>query len=183
MKKYFILYKPFLLFLGKFFLSYFILTLVYQGFLGGFGGGKIDSVTYLVAKNTGQLLELFDADAAIVKNKSDSYIMLFYNQKYVARMIEGCNAVSVIILFVSFVVSFSGKLKHTLLFNFGGSLIIYMLNVARIAALCVLMYLFPKQEPMLHGVFFPLFIYGVVFVLWVIWVRKFSLYAKNTADT
>jgi hypothetical protein len=30
----------------------------------------------------------------------------------------------------------------------------------------------------LHGVLFPLFIYGVVFILWVIWVSKFSLYAK-----
>jgi exosortase family protein XrtF len=106
-----------------------------------------------------------------------------YNQQYVAKMIEGCNAISIIILFISFVVSFSGRIKSTVFFILGGSLIIYILNVARIAILCVLIYLFPKQQTLLHGVFFPLFIYGVVFILWVIWVNKFSLYAKNTTDS
>jgi exosortase/archaeosortase family protein len=58
----------------------------------------------------------------------------------------------------------------------------YVLNVMRIAMLSVLMYHFPGQVSFLHGVLFPLFIYGVVFILWVIWVSKFSLYA-NTAVT
>jgi exosortase family protein XrtF len=159
------------------------MAIIYQGFLGFFGGDKIDSITELVAKNTKQLLILFNADADIVKNDSEPYIRLIYNQYYIARMIEGCNGVSVIILFISFVVSFSGKIKPTLFFILGGSLIIYILNVARIASLCVLLYLFPKEEQLLHGVFFPLFIYGIVFILWVIWVNKFSLYAKNTADS
>jgi exosortase family protein XrtF len=182
LKKYFIQYTPFLLFLAKFFVTYIVLTFIYQGFLRSFDEDKIDSITELVAENTKQLLTLFNTDADIVKNNSESYIRLIYDQHYVARMIEGCNGISVIILFISFVVSFSGKLKPTLFFILGGSLIIYALNVARIAALSVLLYFFPKQGPLLHGVFFPLFIYGVVFILWVIWVNKFSLYAKNTAN-
>lgn len=183
MKKYFIQYKPFLLFLSKFFLTYIMLAFVYQGFLGSFGEDNIDSITELVAENTKQLLTLFDADSDIIKNDSEPYIRLVYKQEYVARMIEGCNAVSIIILFISFVVSFSVRIKPTVLFIVVGSLIIYLLNVARIAILCVLIYLFPKQQTLLHGVFFPLFIYGVVFILWVIWVNKFSLYAKNTTDS
>jgi len=181
LKKYFIRYKPFLLFLTKFFLTFIIFTVLYQGFLGSFEDNKIDSITKLVARNTEQLLGLFHADVSLEENKAETFIKLLYNQKYVARMIEGCNAISIIILFISFVVSFSGKLKPTLLFIFGGNVVIYILNVMRIALLTVLMYHFPKQEPLLHGVLFPLFIYGVVFILWVIWVRKFSLYAKNTA--
>jgi exosortase family protein XrtF len=164
-------------------MTYIVMAFIYQGFLGFFGEDKIDAITELVAENTKQLLTLFNADADIVKNDSESYIRLIYNQHYIARMIEGCNGVSVIILFISFVVSFSGKIKPTFYFIFGGSLIIYALNVARIALLCVLLYLFPKQEQLLHGVFFPLFIYGVVFILWVIWVNKFSLYAKNTTES
>jgi exosortase family protein XrtF len=144
---------------------------------------KIDSITELVAENTKQLLILFNEDADIVKNNSESFIRLIYNQQYVARIIEGCNAISIIILFISFVVSFSGRMRPTLFFVLGGSLIIYVLNVARIAVLCVLIYFFPKQQSLVHGVFFPLFIYGVVFILWVIWVNKFSLYAKNSTDS
>lgn len=181
MKKYFILYKPFLLFLTTFFFTYIVLTVLYQEYLNSFGENKLDAITKMVGKNTDQLLHFLGYNFVIKENPSHSFIKLIFNQKYVARIIEGCNAISVIILFVSFVVAFSGKLKSTLLFIFGGSLLIYVLNVFRIALLCVLMFYFPKQEKFLHGVLFPLFIYGVVFILWVIWVRKFSKYAsKNT---
>lgn len=178
MKKYFILYKPFLRFLGAFFLTYIVLTFLYQVFLDSFGGNKLDSITKIVGKNTKLLLSWYDNDIVIVENKQQTYLELVYHQIPVAQIIEGCNAISVIILFVSFVIAFSGKLKNTLLFVFGGSLIIYVLNVFRIAILTVLMFHFPDQEHFLHGVVFPLFIYGVVFILWVIWVRKFSRYAK-----
>jgi len=86
----------------------------------------------------------------------------------------------VIILFISFVIAFSGKIKTTLLFILLGSFIIHVLNVFRIALLCILMYYFPKQQHLLHGVVFPLIIYGVVFILWIIWVNKFSKYATKT---
>lgn len=178
MKKYFIIYKPFLVFLGTFFLVYIVLTILYQAYLASFGLCQIDSITTMVARNTEQILQLFDADAKVIENKPDLFIRLMYQQKYVARIIEGCNAMSVIILFVAFIVAFSGKLKPTLLYVFGGSIFIYILNVLRIALLCVLLYRFPEQEHFLHGVLFPLFIYSVVFILWVIWVNKFSKYAK-----
>ena len=179
MKKYFILYKPFLLFLASFFLTYIILTVCYQQYLNSFEVNKVDGITRLVSENTEQLLLLFDEGSSIVESDLHPYIKLFFNQKYVARIVEGCNATSVIILFISFVIAFSGKLKTTLFFIFGGSLLIYVLNVMRIAALSALIFYFPKQEPFLHGVLFPLYIYGVVFILWLIWVRKFSRYASK----
>jgi exosortase family protein XrtF len=178
LKKYFIRYKPFLVFLGTFFLVYIVLTLLYQGYLDSFGENKIDSITKMVAGNTEGLLRLFDADTKVVLDESNLFYKLFYQQKYLARIIEGCNAISVVILFISFVIAFSGKLKATLFFVFGGSVLIYVLNIVRIVFLTILMFRFPEQEPFLHGVVFPLFIYGVVFILWVIWVNKFSKYAK-----
>ena len=156
---------------------------MYQMFLNSFEDQQMDSITKVVAQNTEWLLNLFQADVVLEENNKDGYIKLIYNQKYVARLIEGCNAISVIILFVSFVVSFSGKLKPTLFFILGGSFLVYVLNVIRIALLGVLLYFFPSRESLLHEVFFPLFIYGVVFVLWVIWVNTFSLYAKNSTNT
>jgi exosortase family protein XrtF len=53
------------------------------------------------------------------------------------------------------------------------------LNVIRIALIAIALYHYPEQEHLLHGVVFPLFIYGVVFLLWVIWVNKFSVYATQ----
>ena len=64
MKKYFILYKPFLLFLGKFLLTYLLLTFVYQIYLGQFDVKKneTDSFTKLVAQQTEDVLLFFNAD-------------------------------------------------------------------------------------------------------------------------
>jgi exosortase family protein XrtF len=76
--------------------------------LGSFEDNKIDSITTLVGRNTEQLLDLFPVDVATEENKEETFIKLIYNHKYVARIIEGCNAISIIILFISFVVSFSG---------------------------------------------------------------------------
>jgi hypothetical protein len=56
-----------------------------------------------------QLLDLFPVDVDR-RTKRD-----LLNHKLCRRIIEGCNAISIIILFISFVVSFSGKLKPTLL--------------------------------------------------------------------
>jgi hypothetical protein len=48
--------------------------------------------------------------------------------------------------------------------------------------LVVLMYHFPDYKEFLHGVLFPLLIYGTVFLLWIIWVNKFSFYAKKSFE-
>ncbi|WP_418262118.1 exosortase family protein XrtF [Flavobacterium faecale] len=183
MKKYFTLYKPFLIFLAKFFLTYISMTFVYQSYLGSFEEGNLDSITKLVARNTEQFLNMFQVNFQTELGDTGLYIKLIYNQKYVARMVEGCNAISIIILFAAFVVSFSKKLLVTSLYVFFGSIAIFVLNVVRVAVLCGLLYFFPNQEIILHRVFFPLFIYGFVFLLWLIWINNFFLNAKKTTET
>lgn len=167
-------------FLLTFFLTYITLTFLYQEYLNSFGENKLDGITQFVGENTKHVMHLFDKSATIEESLLEPYIKLFYSHKYVARIIEGCNAISVIILFVAFIVAFSGKIKPTLVFIFGGSILIYVLNIFRIAILCVLMFNYPNQKQFFHSVLFPLFIYGVVFILWVIWVNKFSRYASKT---
>lgn len=154
---------------------------MYQSYLSQFDIKKFenDSFTEIVANQTKDLMILFGCDASIEPNVKEPAINIYYNQRSMARIIEGCNGLSVIILFISFVIAFSGKIKPTILFLLGGSLLIHILNVCRIALLCVLMYYYPKQQHLLHGVLFPLFIYGVVFLLWIIWVNKFSKYATK----
>lgn len=184
MKAYFLKYRPFLLFLGKFFLTYLLLTVIYQVYLSQFDETKleIDGLTVSVAKQSEAVLQFFNADASATKHESQPCMKLFFNGKYVARIIEGCNAVSVMILFIAFVVAFSGRWKTTVLFILGGCVLIHLLNIARIVLLCAAMYYYPQQEHILHGVIFPLFIYSVVFLLWVIWVNKFSFYATKIAS-
>lgn len=170
-------YKPFLWFLGKFFLSYLVLTVLYREYLSSFGDDVVDGITSNVSFLTQKIANVFGI--AIATHPDYLSYQIIYKGKYLARIIEGCNAISVIILFVAFVVAFSGKIKTTILFVLGGSVLIYILNVFRIVFLTVLAYHFPSQEHILHGVLFPLIIYGIVFLLWVIWVNKFSKYASK----
>jgi exosortase family protein XrtF len=177
-------FRPFLLFLGKFLLSYLLLTLLYQSYLSQFDSKsyQLDGFTKMVSSHTEFLMDLFGCEVSLAKHPTETSMKLFYNNKWIARIIEGCNALSVIILFVSFVISFSGKLKPTVLYLIFGSFFIYIINVLRIAFLAVLIYHFPKYESFLHGVFFPLIIYGLVFLLWVYWVNNFSKYATKSPE-
>ena len=178
MRKYLLQFKPFLIFISTFFGAYILLTVLYKLYLNSFEANDVDGITNIVGHNVNQLMNLFNCDIRVLKSISNPYFEVWYNKKYILKIVEGCNAVSVIILFVSFVIAFSGKIKTTLLFIFCGIVFIYILNIIRIALLTVLLFHFPEEEHVLHGVVFPLIIYGAVFLLWVIWVNKFSKYAK-----
>ena len=87
-----------------------------------------------------------------------------------ARVIEGCNSISIIILFIPF----SGPKRATIIYAIVGSFIIYLINILRIAFLTMMLYNYPNQQMVLHNLVFPAIIYGTTFLLWVIWVQKFS---------
>ena len=153
--------------------------MAYQAYLATTADVAIDGITSNVAHLTEKTANLIGIN--ISTDVGHLCYNIIYHQKIVGRIIEGCNAISVIILFVSFIVAFSGKLKQTLLYVLAGSVLIYLLNILRIVLLVVLVYNYPSEEHLLHGVLFPLIIYGIVFILWVIWVNKFSKYASKTA--
>src|SRR6476646_9321670 len=175
-------YKPFLLFLAKFIASYLILTIIYQSYLSQFDAKKaeVDSFTQMVAQQSAAVLSWFDSQSYTMPHLIEPTVKLFYKSKYISRIIEGCNALSVMILFVSFVIAFTGRFKNTILYIIFGCVLIHLLNIGRIALLCVALYNYPQFEHLLHGVIFPLVIYGVLFLLWVIWVNRYSFYATET---
>jgi exosortase family protein XrtF len=146
--------------------------------LSGFGNTATDTITQVVAQNSEKVVSLFFMRIQAESVINEPFVRVYFQNQYIVRIVEGCNGISVIILFISFVVAFSGSLKNTLLFIFGGTVLIYVLNVLRIALLIVLIYYFPEIKHLLHGVLFPAIIYGTVFILWVIWINKFSKYAK-----
>jgi exosortase family protein XrtF len=178
LKKYFVKYKLFLVFLASFFGCYILLTFLYQFFLKGFGTNTVDTITQVVAQNAAKIISWFFMRIQPEVVVNEPFVRMYFQNQYIVRIVEGCNGISVIILFISFIAAFSGSLKNTLLFILGGTFLIYILNVLRIALLIVLMYYFPEKKHLLHSVLFPTIIYGSVFILWIIWVNKFSKYAK-----
>lgn len=133
-----------------------------------------DYVTHLVAKQAEHLITDLGYDVYIEPHPNEPSMKLMIHNKYVARIIEGCNSISVIILFVSFVIAFSGRLKQTFVFLLSGSVLIYVVNLFRIVILTIGLYHYPWRRELLHTVVFPAIIYGMVFFLWMIWVRYFA---------
>ena len=127
-----------------------------------------------MAKQSEILISSFGYNAQILPHQSELSMKLIVNEVYLARIVEGCNAISIIILFIAFVLSFFGRLKLTLLYLLAGSVIIYAMNIIRIGILAVGIYEYPQHTEFLHSIIFPLIIYGTVFLLWVIWVRIYS---------
>ncbi len=176
-------YKPFFIFLIKFLLFYVVFAFVYKAYLGQYDVEKneVDYFTKAVAHQTKQFMLVFTDDAQSIKHSEEPSIKIFYKQKYVARVIEGCNAISVMILFAAFVFAFSILWKKTVLYILFGIVLLHILNVIRIAFLSFALYYYPNYQELLHETIFPLFIYGVVFILWILWVTKYSGYVKRTS--
>ncbi|MCI2229169.1 exosortase family protein XrtF [Polaribacter sp. MSW13] len=141
-------------------------------------GFQTASITTKVAEHTVDFLEMIGYYADSIQHDKELSVKLLIENQYTARVIEGCNSISIIILFISFIVAFAGSIKATILFSFFGSLFIYIINVLRIAFLTIMLYKYPDQQELLHNLVFPAIIYGAVFLLWVIWVNKFSNYKK-----
>ena len=170
--------KSIIIFLIKFFVTYFVLVTIYNAYLQK-SQQKIDtfqtsSITTVVADQTIKVLTFFGYQVEAIQHDKEVSVKLIIEGEYTARVIEGCNSVSLIILFISFIIAFSGSFKATFLFVVFGSMLIYIVNVLRIAFLTVMIYKYPHKVGFLHDLVFPAIIYGTVFLLWVVWVNKFS---------
>ena len=164
-------------------MSYFVLSGLYQWYLNtDQQKGEIyscSSATQLVAKQTVNIANLIGYDFKSEQHPGELSIKLFTNNNYTARVVEGCNSLSIIILFWAFIIAFQGSFKNTLLFAIIGMLSIYLLNIFRIVLLTVALDTYPQYSNFLHQIIFPSIIYGFTFILWVIWVRYFALKEKS----
>jgi len=174
-------YKSVIKFILTFLLVYILLAYTYSFYLDASNGSKFypDYVTNVVAKQSESLLNTIGYQAKVEKHPEEPSMKLIVRGKYLARVIEGCNSLSVIVLFISFVIAFSGRFKTTVLFLIFGSAVIYIVNLFRIVILSIGLYHYPWRSEILHSVIFPALIYGIVFLLWMLWVNKFSNISKN----
>ena len=181
MKTLFKKYKSVIKFILTFLLVYLMLSLSYKFYLDLSVGSKYypDYVTHLVAKQTDILINSLGYKAEIANHPNEPSIKIIINGKYIARAVEGCNSISVVILFISFMIAFAGRFKPTFLYILAGSVLIYSVNLMRIVILSIGLYHYPWRREILHTVIFPLIIYGLVFLLWMFWVNRFSKFKRN----
>lgn len=175
-------YKSVLRFILTFVGSYFILVFLYNLYLkyGASDTYYPDVITHTVAKQSESVINAMGYDMKVVPSKVEPAMNLTIGNTVLARVVEGCNAVSVMLLFVSFMLAFFEDKKRTLLFIFGGIALIYGMNVTRIALLTIGIYEYPEYTELLHGTIFPAVIYGTVFLLWLGWIQTYKKKPKKS---
>lgn len=173
-------YAPVIRFIFTFLGTYLLLAFLYNLYLQNFRSAEYypDPLTHLVAVQSEAVVAGLGYDSEIRSGYPEMTMHLFVEGKFVARIIEGCNAASIIILFISFMLAFAGKWKTTLLFILAGVVIIYVTNILRIALMAVGIFEYPWHAHFLHTIAFPLVIYGAVFLLWVLWIYVYSKQIK-----
>lgn len=174
-------YKSVLKFIITFLVVYAVLTFSYSFYLELSTGEKYypDYMTHLVAQQSADMLETLGYNSEVIPHPKEASMKLIINDKFVARVIEGCNSISVIILFISFILGFSGRFKITAIYILAGSVLLYVANLVRVVILSIGLYHYPWRKDILHTVIFPAIIYGMVCLLWVIWVNRFSFIASK----
>ena len=175
--------KVVILFLVKFFVVYFSLTSLYSLYLNNTQETTsifaCAPVTNTVSNHAKWACELLGYDINTYQNPNELSVTFEVNDKVVAKIIEGCTGISIMILFLAFIIAFSGSIKNTLWFSLVGLLLIYAVNIFRIVFMSVAIYHYPNLSNVLHDIVFPGIIYGLIFILWILWVKKYAIINKK----
>ncbi|MGC4128727.1 MAG: exosortase family protein XrtF [Bergeyella sp.] len=171
-------FKPVLIILARFLIIYLVFLAGYQFYLHFYEGTGLDPVSKWVASQSAMVQNALDYKTFLADQPKYETTWFNVNNKWVSMMVEGCNAVSVMILFLAFVFAFY-KGKKTFVFAGLSLVFLHVMNVLRIAGLNILALELPKYTKIGHDYFFPAIIYGSVVLLWLIWIKFFALKDEN----
>lgn len=167
-------FLPVLKIILRFVVIYIVFVLIYQLYLNNYDNSVVDPFTRWVSKHVVFLQNIFGFPTSIVDNLAHHSVLFQSNGKVTTRMVEGCNVISVAILFAAFIFAFYKGAK-TFLFVLVGFVILHILNVFRIALLNIICLKYPQYEKVGHDYIFPAIIYGGVIALWLVWIHFFAL--------
>lgn len=172
-------FKPVLGILLRFIIIYVVLLFAYQYYLNSFKIQGLDPFSRIIADHVMIIQNKLNYPTLLYDDVANEQVYFYVKKEYVTRMVEGCNAISVMILFISFVFAFFKGTK-TFVFAAAGLLALYIMNVLRIAGLNIVTRDYPQYNKIAHDYIFPAVIYGSVVILWLIWIKFFALKNENS---
>lgn len=169
--------KTVILFLLKFIGLYIVLNTGYALWTSSYAPLP-DPMTTLVTHNSVGLISLVENDVVVGEPLDNPNVPVLDNGTPVIQVFEGCNSINVMIVFVSFVIAFTGTLKKTLWFVAFGLILIYIANLLRVSLLYFVAKYYRDNLYFFHKYLFTGFLYILVFVLWYFWVTR--IWPKKT---
>lgn len=156
-------YRPFVIFVAKMTAVLAVWYVVYNLWL--LPDGRLDAwLSVNVAAATANVLSLF-FDAAVADGR---YV---YLNEVGIHIVNGCNGLDALSLFVGFVLAYPGTWRRRALFIPAGLLFIVFVNVLRCASLLIISDRFPQHFDSVHGFHALWIFYVAIFLLWMLWAR------------
>ena len=98
------------------------------------------------------------------------------------EIVDGCNGISAIGLFLAFILAFPGPRLPRLLFSIFGIAIIYLSNILRVTVLAYTQAYWPDGFNFTHDYSTTTIFYIIIFGLWVIWANYGPSWNSNIPD-
>ncbi len=152
----------------RFFAVYFLLLFLYNL---GFRLGSPDIFTYTTAKQVNLVYRITGFPTHIHVLPDGKQIGIFRGEQWFVNIIEGCNGMSVIIIFLAFIWAFPSGIREKFKFSLIGILSIWLINILRIYILGLIYVYRPEWFDFSHRVLFPASVYIWVIVLWILWIK------------
>lgn len=100
---------------------------------------------------------------------------IFYHQRDIVNIEDGCNALELFVLYAGFIICMPAKTRRKVLFIVFGIISIYIVNVIRCAAVAYIIIYHPKYADFAHHYVFTFVVYGFIIALWLIFSKKLNI--------
>lgn len=124
-----------------------------------------EDLTWLITVHSSYFLQVIHADVSYVGQ------VLHIGESSVLKVIPVCNAINFFGVLLCFVFAFPRPILHKVLFLPVGFVVIYVLNIIRIASLTLIQFYYPSVFPFAHSWGFVALIYGLTLGLCFLWVN------------
>jgi exosortase family protein XrtF len=153
-------------------------TLMYLGWFFGYEqwlaqDGRLDAALCNQITGAGVALLRLCGFAAAVDPAHPNLVLMNGQQSVVVG--PPCNGLVLYALFGGFVLAFPGPWQRKLWFIPAGILLIWCLNVLRVAALALNQYYSHQTVDFNHHYTFTFVVYAFIFGLWMLWARRLAL--------
>ena len=158
-------------FVTRFFIVYLFLTLAYEMYLS-FHSVALDPFTTLLSEIVQYSFDLSSVDYMHSIEGAPIKAKFFYQDRHTFSIIQGCNAIDIIIIYLSFLFGYKKSLTHYLIHIPSGILVIELMNILRLNFLGQYILYDYETTIIIHNTIFPAILYAVVFGLWYAWHKS-----------
>jgi exosortase family protein XrtF len=114
-------------------------------------------------------------------SQSNPVANIYKNGTSLMKIADGCNGLELFVLYIGFIIAMPAMLKRKLAYIIFGVFIIHLVNLLRCAGLSVLIEHLQPYFDIAHHYIFKMVIYGIIFLLWIQFSNRLTLFNKADA--